>query len=251
MHFAILAENLPGERQCISILPARLESVADQPVAGHCVKALRDPWNGAEVARDNSVGEDIIDIVAHAEAAHAIKIKRQRLGIGDRSIVIGIGIEDRPAATRELESLGADTDAEAAVEIAVTNGETVARGNALAKLAIVGKANAGSQPRAWGDRIGGVGEQAIALGVDVGHVELDALEEWPAIAGRGEEGILIFLEIIGPEAPDQRALVIVQPKLVIMRLGIGQRFKPREIVEFLVERAGKLRQIVEHAGIVG
>ena len=101
------------------------------------------------MARDDAVGEDVVDIVADAELLNPVEIEGQGLVIRHDAIAVGIGIEDRPVAAGKLEPFGADADAQAAIEIAVPDGEAVARRNAFARLAIVGKADAPRSAALW------------------------------------------------------------------------------------------------------
>ena len=101
----------------------------------------------------------------------------------------------------ELETLGAETHAAAAGEVPSAEGEGVARVHADAGLLFVGEAQAHRQARDIGEMVGDIAVDRRGTRVRIRLVELDALEEQPAVSRRTQERVLVLLEPEQPRRP--------------------------------------------------
>jgi hypothetical protein len=152
---------------------------------------------------------------------------RHALGRRDiRDVEIGAVQQRRP------ETFGADARGKAAVEIFTAERQGPVAPNAVARLALVGIANAGEEAEPVRDVIGSVNVESIALALDVGHYELG--RRIAAKAAVGEREIahrLIFLEIECPKVPAE-ALIVVreQARFIDLAFRTGLPEIPRIIV---------------------
>ena len=93
------------------------------------------------------LAKDVVDIVANAELLDPVEIESERFAVGDGPVAIDVRIEDGAVLIANWNPSVPTRDAAAAIEIAVTEREAIARRNAFTRLAIVGVAKPGGQPR--------------------------------------------------------------------------------------------------------